>query len=183
MARELGALNEVRKPAKFAHFVLRTRNLDAMKRWYSTLLGARVVFENQFIAFLTYDDEHHRVALVGNPQFAERPGHAVGLDHVAYTLGSLEDLLHTYLRLKHECITPTWCVNHGPTTSMYYQDPDGNRVEFQVDNFPSVEELHAWFRSGEFEKNPIGVNFDPDQLLERWRAGESTEQLVQRAGA
>jgi len=31
-------------------------------------------------------------------------------------------------------------VNHRPTTSMYYRDPDGNRVELQIDNFPTAKE-------------------------------------------
>ena len=183
MTRQLGSLSEIRRPAKFAHFVLRCTNLQASKQWYSTVLGARVVFENPSIAFLTYDDEHHRLALAQFGEVPQKPPHAAGLDHVAYTYDTLGDLLHNYERLKAADIKPVWCVNHGPTTSMYYADPDGNRVEMQIDNFPTVEELNGWFRSGEFEKNPIGVTFNPDKLVERYQGGASQEELVRQGAA
>lgn len=171
-------------PTKLAHVVFRTRRLEELQRWYTTVLGARVVFANAFIAFLTYDDEHHRLALVQAPDLApapERP--TVGLEHVAFTYAALGDLLATYERLKDEGILPYWCINHGPTTSLYYRDPDGNQVELQVDNFPTAEALHAWFRSGAFAQNPIGVVFDPDRLLARFRNGDPVAELVQQGSA
>ena len=167
-------------PTKFAHAVFRTRHLDEMVRWWCTLLGARPVFQNAFLAFLTYDDEHHRIAIVNVPSAPDRPENAVGLEHVAYTYATLGDLVATYRRLAAEGLRPYWCVNHGPTTSMYYRDPDGNQVELQVDNFPSAEELHAWFRSGAFAKNPIGVNFDPERLAEKLASGVPAAELVQQ---
>ena len=33
-------------------------------RWYQTVLNARIVHDNGTLCFMTYDDEHHRVALV-----------------------------------------------------------------------------------------------------------------------
>jgi catechol-2,3-dioxygenase len=167
-------------PVKFAHAVFRTRRFDEMVRWWCTVLGARPVFQNSFLAFLTYDDEHHRIAIVNVPNAAERPANAVGLEHVAYTYASLEALVATYRRLQAEGILPYWCVNHGPTTSMYYRDPDGNQVELQIDNFASVEELHGWFRSGAFAKNPIGVNYDPERLAKKLEAGVPASELVQQ---
>ena len=59
-------------------------------------------------------------------------------------------------RLKGEGIEPYWCLNHGPTTSMYYKDPDGNKVELQIDNF-DTDETNRWMGSGEFAQNPIGI--------------------------
>src|ERR1700730_47207 len=35
-------------------------------------------------------------------------------------------------------------MNHGSTTSMYYADPDGNRIELLIDNFATAEEGRAW---------------------------------------
>ena len=52
----------------------------------------------------------------------------IGVDHVAYTYDSLDDLLENYEQLKVEGIMPYWCVHHGLTVSMYYADPDGNPV-------------------------------------------------------
>ena len=174
-------------PAKFAHYVLRVSNLDASVAWYNAVLGMEVVHGNDFICFLTYDDEHHRLALVQVP-----PNEAVdqatrlglpGLDHVAYTLDSLEDLLSTYKRLKARDILPVWPINHGLTTSMYYADPDGNRVEFQVENLATKEELQGYMRSEAFAENPIGVDFDPEKLLQRYENGDPLEELVKLGSA
>jgi len=177
-------MNQPIPPYKLAHVVFRTQRLEEMQAWYCTVLGARAAFANPFIAFLTYDDEHHRVAIARIPGLeprTEKP--AVGLEHVAFTHRTLGDLLATYERLDAEGIRPYWWINHGPTTSMYYRDPDGNQVELQIDNFESVEALDAWFRSGAFAQNPIGVNFDPGRLLERYRRGDSVSELVRQGSA
>lgn len=171
------------RPLRLAHFVLRTRRLEPMRDWWRGLLRARVVFENDFSCFLTYDDEHHRIAILASPQLPgppEQPG--VGLDHVAFTYAGLGELLGTWERLREGGVEPYWAINHGPTTSLYYRDPDGNQVELQVDNFPDAESLAAWFREGSFERNPIGVPFEPKRLLERYLGGDPLEELV-RAGS
>ena len=183
MSRELAGLDRPIPPAYMAHFVLRTRDLKSVKTWYEKVLGARVVFENPIAAFMTFDREHHRLAIVQSNDFHAADRQAVGGDHVAYTFSSLGDLLHTYKRLSAESIKPYWCINHGPTTSLHYRDPDENQVELQVDNYESTEELQGFFQSSVFEKNPIGVEFDPDKLLERWLNGEPIEELVQQGSA
>ncbi|RSM70520.1 biphenyl 2,3-dioxygenase [Kibdelosporangium aridum] len=191
-------------PAKLAHIVLWTRQLQAMKDWYIKVLGAHVVYENPFAAFLTYDDEHHRIAVV-DPAGAAMAGDQIpgvpkglpgddrpagdlsveqikalpvhGLSHVAFTYDKLQDLLETYERLKKESILPSAAINHGNTTSFYYPDPDGNSVELQIDNMP-VDEGTKFMESETFARNPIGVGFDPDELLRRLRTGETQEELV-----
>lgn len=174
---------ETIKPAKFAHFVLRVRNLDESIEWYGNVLGMEVVHHAGRIAFLTYDDEHHRLALAETPVKDDLPrGHA-GLDHVAYTLETLGDLLGTFKRLKALAILPVWPINHGLTTSLYYADPDGNRVEFQVENLASKEDLNAYMRGEAFRENPIGVEFDPEQLLERYESGEPLAALLRQGAA
>jgi catechol-2,3-dioxygenase len=165
-------------PVKFAHVVYDTNRLDEMIAWYTKVLEARVVFAADFAAFLTYDDEHHRVAFAARPDFGDRPRRIVGVNHLAWTYAHLGDLLDTYARLHDDGITPAWVINHGPTTSMYYRDPDGNQLELQVDNFATAEELDSWFASGDFAKNPIGVAYDPDELLARYRAGEPPDVIV-----
>ena len=57
---------------------------------------------------------------------------------------------------------------------------DLDRVEFQADNFPTVEEGNAWIRNSDFASNPIGVIFDPEDLLARFKAGEPLQTLVIR---
>src|SRR6516225_7328633 len=59
-------------PAKFAHAVLRTNKFKQMVDWYKTVLQANIVFENQMLAFMTYDDEHHRLAIAAFPGIEDR---------------------------------------------------------------------------------------------------------------
>jgi catechol-2,3-dioxygenase len=168
------------KPRQLAHVVRRTSRFEEMVRWYCTVLGAEVVHSDGMLAFLTYDEEHHRIAIAGIPGLEEQPAMAAGTDHIAFSYADLGDLLHTYRRLQAAGIAPYWCINHGPTTSMYYKDPDGNRVELQVDNLPTVDAIDAWMRSGAFAANPIGVIFDPEELVARYEAGEAIETLTAR---
>lgn len=168
------------KPSKLAHVVRRTGRFDELVRWYCTVLGAEVVHSDGMLAFLTYDDEHHRIAIATIPGLSEQPPMAAGTDHIAFTYSDLGDLLYTYLRLKAVGIEPFWSINHGPTVSFYYKDPDGSRVELQVDTMPTAEAIESWMKSGEFAANPIGVVIDGDDLVARYQAGEPLEQLLKR---
>jgi catechol 2,3-dioxygenase-like lactoylglutathione lyase family enzyme len=156
-----------------------------MISWYESVFEAKVQYKNPALAFLTYDDEHHRFAF-GNLDVLDPAGKGsggksdAGVDHVAYTYASLRDLIETYIRLKKLNIRPYWPIRHGPTLSLYYKDPDGNRIEFQVDCFATAEEANAYMRGDAFSANPIGVNFDPDELVEQFKKGVSEQQLLAR---
>jgi len=176
LARDRGVV----KPRQLAHVVRRTSRFEELVRWYCTVLGAEVVHSDGTLAFLTYDEEHHRIAIADIPGLPDQPPMAAGTDHIAFTYGDLGDLLHTFRRLKAAGIEPFWCINHGPTTSLYYKDPDGSRVELQVDNLPTAEAIEGWMRTGQFAANPIGVVFDPEELIARYEAGEPIESLTAR---
>lgn len=172
-------------PTKFAHVVYRTRRFAQMVHWYEVVFGAHVQYQLPGMAFLTYDNEHHRFAFVDlallQPECDEtdRQG-MIGVDHVAYTYASLQDLLANYAQLKEQEILPYWCVHHGMTVSMYYADPDGNQMEFQVDSFASTEETNAFIRGSGFSANPIGVEYDPEDWLAQMRDGTLMSDLLVR---
>ncbi len=167
-------------PSKLAHFVVRTNHYAAMLAWYKTVLNATAAFESEHLAFLAYDDEHHRVAILNIPTLADQPEGIAGVHHVAFTYNSLRVLLENFERLAALGITPVYTINHGPTTSLYYADPDHNQLEFQVENFATVAESAKFFFTEAFAENPIGVEIDPAQLLARLRAGESEQALKTR---
>jgi catechol-2,3-dioxygenase len=173
------------RPKKFVHVVYRTRRFEEMLRWYETVFDAKVQHQNTALAFLTYDDEHHRFAFgnlsVFQPDGAdtEKKG-LIGVDHVAYTYSSIDDLLDNYEQLKAQGIAPYWCVHHGTTVSMYYADPDGNQMEFQVDSFESNDEANAFMSGPEFAANPIGVEYDPEIWLAQKKAGVSMSDHLRR---
>ena len=175
-ARERGRI----APIKFAHIVFRTSRYDAMVQWYRVVLEAEAMMESPLATFLTYDDEHHRVAILQMPGLSDQKPGVAGTDHCAFTYASLEELFATYERLRDQGIEPYWTINHGPTLSMYYRDPDDNQVELQIDVFATVEETNAWLAESDFADNPIGVKFDAEDLLRRHRSGESRASLLAR---
>ncbi len=145
-------------PSKLAHIVLRTGRYPQMRDWYVSVLGAKVAVDTGA---------------------TEQPGPKTrGLEHIAFTYAGLPELMDTFERLAREDIVPFWSVNHGPTTSLYYRDPDGNHLELQVDNFATMEEAARFMKSEPYERNPIGADIDPRELLRRLRAGEPPESLA-----
>jgi len=172
-------------PKALAHVVYRTRRLPEMLAWYGTVFGAHVQHQNPAMAFLTFDDEHHRFAFLDlsviDPEGSEPETKGwTGVDHLAWTYPSLKDLFDNYISCKANGIKPYWCVHHGLTISMYYADPDGNQMEFQVDAFDSADDCNAYIRGSAFETNPVGVEFDPQDWISAVHDGASLDDFRTR---
>ena len=172
------------RPARFVHVVYRTRRFEQMVQWYETVFDAKVRYQNPVLAFLSYDDEHHRIALINlaivHPDATEDRRGVIGVDHVAYTYESVNDLFENYAQLKDKGIRPYWCIHHGVTMSMYYADPDGNQMELQVDACATSDEANAYMDGPHFAANPIGVEYDPDEILARLRSGTPGAEVLTR---
>jgi catechol-2,3-dioxygenase len=168
---------------KLAHVVLQTQDMPRLRDWYLEVLDAHVVYENAGSAFLTFDDEHHRLAILQIPGLSERTPITVGMAHTAYTFDTLPDLMAKYSTLKDAGITPRVPVQHGVTTSLYYRDPDGNMVELQIDNFATPQEATAYMQGQEYQLDFIGPSFDPDLIVEALTHGEPVCRLVTREWA
>ena len=167
------------RPSRFSHLVLQTPRFAEMTAWYKTVLSARPMFENGVVCFLTYDEEHHRVMIGNNPNLTPRDPKAAGVVHFAYAVETLADLVNAYLRLRDAGIVPNTCINHGFTTSLYYLDPDGNEVELQVDNYRTREEMNAWFATGAFDSDFVGIPFDPEHMVKLFREGVAEARILQ----
>lgn len=165
---------------RIAHMLFSTRRYDAMIDWYCTVFEARPVYRDPALTFLAFDEENHRFAIANldlmRPGGDGRQGD-VGLNHIAFTYGGAGDLLDTYARLKAAGIAPYWPIHHGMTLSLYYLDPDGNRIELQADALGSGAAA-AYFGGAAFAANPIGVAYDPDARLAERRAGADEATLL-----
>jgi catechol 2,3-dioxygenase-like lactoylglutathione lyase family enzyme len=168
-------------PSKFAHIVYRTHRFDEMIDWYTRVFEATIRYRDERFAFLSYDDEHHRIALINlgpppaNQSKADKPG--PGVHHVAYTWNNLDELLDTYQRLVKMGIRPVSPVRHGMTLSMYYADPDGNGLEFQIDLL-DPDAADEFMHGPVFARNPRGESFDPDELVARYESGQPVDDLI-----
>jgi catechol-2,3-dioxygenase len=172
-------MNDVIAPA-LHHITLRTTKKQELVDWYGVVAGLDVVFEFPFGAWLSNDAANHRFAVLAFPGMGEDPQKAdhAGIDHLAFEYASVEDLMSSYARLRDLGITPRMCLDHGMTFSLYYQDPDGNSVELQVDGFGDWERSKAFMRSApEFAANPLGHFFDPERVHEALRSGLTLEDV------
>jgi catechol-2,3-dioxygenase len=99
------------------------------------------------------------------------------LNHFSFEYPTLEDLLETHARLADEGISPAECLNHGPTVSMYFPDPDRNTIELFYDAKYNEEQIVEWYGGG--ESYAMGaVGFDPALMLKELQAGKTTEELT-----
>ncbi|CAI6016338.1 hypothetical protein V2G26_018404 [Clonostachys chloroleuca] len=173
---------KVPQPVQIARVVLRTTAgaYPKMVRFYKTFLSASVSAQVSGLSFLTFDKEHHRIAILSAPDTTPKDSQSCGLEHISFTYENLDDLLQAYRGRKAMRLEPAWCVNHGPTLSIYYKDPDGNNLETQIDTIKDMDEINAMITGDEFRQNPIGVDFDPEELWKNMRSGVPYEELVTR---
>ena len=120
---------------KLGHIVLKVRDAAKSRDFYTRALGLKVAHEdlNRGTVFLSFGKEHHDLALFqlasGEPPEAERPG----MHHMAWQLGSMDELREAYHELKSLGFKVESTVAHNVTNSVYFPDPDGNRVELYCD--------------------------------------------------
>jgi catechol-2,3-dioxygenase len=167
---------------EIGHFGLRTKDIDRAIEWYSKAFEADVRFRNEFAAFMSFDDEHHRFVIWDDGETEDRSPAASGVDHIGFMCRDPAELAENYKRLKQMGIIPSMSVNHHFTSSLYYRDPDGNEVEISCDNLPTKEETTSFMKSeamAEAMKPPFfGAEFDPEELLRLYRAKAPLKQLA-----
>jgi catechol-2,3-dioxygenase len=174
------------KPA-LHHVTFKTSRLAEMVAWYGKVVGASVNFQDGNNAWTTNDGANHRIAFLSMPGLDDDPEKIRhnGMHHSAFEYESFADLMSSYARLKEERILPAFCLDHGMTISLYYQDPEGNYVELQSDVYGDWKRSSDWMRtSRDFAENPIGTFFDPDKVYEAHRSGTPFAALheAMRAG-
>ena len=172
---------------KFHHVTIKTNHLDEMVEWYSVVVGVQVTFKDRFNAWTTNDAANHRVAFLAAPGLGpdENKSLHTGMHHSAFEYDSFDDLMASYRRMADRGIVPAFCLDHGLTISLYYQDPEGNHVELQSDNFGDWTLSTEFMRSSQdFQSNPIGTFFDPEKVYQAYASGMAFKvlQAAVRAG-
>ena len=169
-------------PLEIGHFGLRTKNVEQAIEWYGKAFGARVRFRNEFAAFMSFDEEHHRFVIWDDGETEDKPAAAAGVDHIGFMCRDPRAMAEHYERLKQLGITPTMSVNHHFTSSLYYRDPDGNEVEISCDNLPTKEAANAFMESEAMAAAMVppffGGEFDPEELLRLHHSGAPAEDLA-----
>jgi len=114
---------------KVGHVVLNVQDVEASAKFYTEALGMEVMLLRAGnAAFLSFGAQHHDIALFKAPEGAEMG--QLGLNHIALQIdGGETELRQLYGRLVQHGAKVDYTTDHGMTRSVYFFDPDGNRLE------------------------------------------------------
>jgi catechol 2,3-dioxygenase-like lactoylglutathione lyase family enzyme len=112
------------------HVGLYCSDLPKMREFYTRVLGLTISDEDgdRGFCFLSAapEREHHELALVR----AKEPGQKTqNVQQVSFKVRSLDDVRAFYHRLLDAGVKIDRTVTHGISCSVYFYDPEGNRIE------------------------------------------------------
>jgi len=123
----------------FSHMGFFVRDIASMTRFYTEILGMTVTDCGDLatpadpveLVFLSRDPHnHHQIALVSG-----RPAEVTFnvINQISFAASSVETLQKFYKRLQKAAVEELVAVTHGISLSVYFNDPEGNRVELYFD--------------------------------------------------
>lgn len=128
----------------FSHIGFHVTNLEPMERFYTEFMGFTITdrgeldtaIGKQKFVFLSRDPkEHHQVVLATG-----RPGDLKfnPINQLSFRVDGFADLREMHSRLvaseKSGQISELRPVTHGNALSLYFRDPEGNRIELFMDS-------------------------------------------------
>ncbi len=133
------------------HLGIYCQDLGKMRDFYNRFMGMTITDEDldRGLCFLSADpeNEHHELALAKLPD----SGHPTQyLQQVSFIVDSMEDLTDFYHRLQNEGLKIDRTVTHGISCSIYFFDPEDNRVEL-------------YYKTGYNIRQPLGEHIDLDE--------------------
>lgn len=183
---------------RISETVLKTARIVEMRAWYRAVLELEPSIEHMPDGAERFEDGSQRASgmrlcffelnedypyfqtlgmfEVPNTSLA-RNENSPGLHHMQFHAGTMDALINRFEALDAQSIRPVRTMNHGPSMSFYYADPDGNTVELTANNFADLNEYRSFLKSDRFRENPSGFVIDPDELRRRFRSGQSIEEL------
>ncbi len=122
---------------RFSHMGVFVRDAARMRDFYERAMGFVVSDEGKLgkarLVFLTRDpDEHHQLVLVEGRPADE---HFNVVNQISFRAGSLAELRALYRAMEQEPgVTHLTGRTHGNAWSIYFRDPEGNRIEAFIDS-------------------------------------------------
>ena len=119
------------KPRQLGHVVLRVRDVERSKGFYTDVLGLHVTFESPgSMVFMSAGESSHELALMALGPDAPGPDNSrVGMYHFAWEMESFEDLRGLKRELDEKGVEIVGIGDHGISMGVYFLDPDGNEME------------------------------------------------------
>ena len=149
-------------PQKISHIVLHSPDHKAMVRFFVDVLGFRVSdWLGEFMCFLRCNSVHHRLAVLPGPPC---------LNHVAYDMLSVDDMMRGISRLKQHGTDIRWGPGRhtaGNNTFSYFTTPGGFAVEYTSE----VEEV-------DFDAHEAKVHDPGPKIMDQWGIGVGGPQTM-----
>jgi catechol-2,3-dioxygenase len=147
-------------------------DLARMRDFYTRVLGFTVTDSGELetprgklqFVFLSRDPaEHHQIVLAtGKPaEISFNP-----INQISFRMAEFPGLREMYRRVVAERVKELHPVSHGNALSVYFHDPEGNRIELFVDT--------PWY-----VQQPLRIPMDmrmPDDELWKWAEAEARKQ-------
>ncbi len=144
---------------RLQHIVLNCRDVNASVDFYTNVLGMEVVSHNpeRNMAFLSFGKEHHDIALFPFRKDTERlEKNHLGLNHIALEIeGGETELREYYGKLKEGGVEIDNTLDHVMSQSIYFFDPDGNRIEIFADMLH--DEAKEWLHENGGVAKPLAL--------------------------
>ena len=149
-------------PQKISHIVLHSPNHVAAVAFFVDVLGFKVSdWLGDFMCFLRCNEWHHRLAILPGPPC---------LNHVAYDMPSIDDMMTGISRLKKAGTDIRWGPGRhtaGNNTFSYFTTPNGFAVEY-------TSELE----SVDFEHHAAQVHVPGPKTMDQWGIGTGGPQTM-----
>jgi catechol-2,3-dioxygenase len=139
---------------RLGHVLLRVADVERSKAFYTKVLGFEVVEEDPDHGgvFMSLGEHGHTLDLfpVDDPATAQPiSANRLGVHHIAFMVDSEEALKEAYFTLQEQGVEVVRAVDHVSQKSIYFHDPDGNRLEIYYE-LPNAPEL---FRQGRGDRD------------------------------
>jgi catechol 2,3-dioxygenase len=120
---------------QLSHVGLFVRDLERMVAFYRDFMGFAVTdrgaVRNAELTFLSRDPKDHHQIVLATGRLEGLPDRI--LNQLSFLLGSLDELKAFHQRLKSAPASEIDPIHHGIAWSVYFRDPEGNRIEVFVD--------------------------------------------------
>jgi catechol-2,3-dioxygenase len=156
----------------FSHMGMFVADLARMRDFYTRVLGFTVTDSGeletprgklQFVFLSRNPAEHHQIVLAtGKP--ADLPFNPI--NQISFRMAEFSGLREMYRRVVAEKVKELYPASHGNALSVYFHDPEGNRIELFVDT--------PWYVQQPL-RIPMDMNLSDDELW-KWAEAEARKQ-------
>lgn len=111
------------------HLALHVADPEASARWYAEVLGMHETARSERWIMMSFAHKHHDIALIRAEPGAQQGG--LGLQHYGLEIdGDVDTLRRWYGLLLRKGVQVVKVTDHEIGLGLYFNDPDGNRLEF-----------------------------------------------------